>query len=118
MILRAYSIQGIDTVSTGEMFLTQMRRAVCYFSLVAKDVEGSIGGIAWVSRGEGVFPVAASSIRCCASASGRRDLCRCLAHRISGRGEFLFEPAVLRTDRFGRAGVGVAARGARFSDID
>ncbi len=80
MILRAYSIQSIDTVSARKMFLTQMRRAVCYFGLMAKDVEGPIRGIAWVSRGEGVFPVAASSIRCCASASGRGDLCRCLAH--------------------------------------
>lgn len=118
VILRAYSIQGIDTISAGNMFLTQMRRAMCFLGLVAEDIERPVGGIAWVSRGEGVVPVAASAIRCCASASGRRDLCRCLAYRISGRAEFLFKPALLRTDRFRRAGIGVAAGDARFSDID
>jgi len=38
MILRAYSIQGIDTVSAGYMFLAQMRRAVCFSSLAAEDI--------------------------------------------------------------------------------
>lgn len=118
VILRAYSIQYVDTISARNMFLTQMRRAMCFLGLVAEGIERPIGGIAWVSRGKGIFPIAASPVRRCASASGRRDLCRCLANRISGRGEFLFKPALLRTDRFRRAGIGVAAGDARFSNID